>query len=803
MYRLSATAAIFVLLAVLNNAATAEPAGAGQKLKANAEATGFFERSIRPLLVKHCYECHSEEAQEQQGGLLLDRRSGWTDGGDTGTAVVPGQPGQSLLIQAVRYTDDNVQMPPDGKLSDAEIKLLEKWIRDGAVGGAVDIGETGFSRLGDQTYIFEQAKTHWAFQPIKKVQPPRAANAAWNLNAIDQFIAAKLAAASLKPTPRAEARTLLRRLSYDLTGLPPTMAEVETFTAAMADKPQAAVRDTIDRLLASPAFGQHIARMWLDVARYGDTDNNYRPDTKTPHYFPFAFTYRDYVVDAFNSNKPYDQFLREQFAADLMQQQPDPPSVAALGFLATGPYLTRNQAETVDDWIDVTTRGVMGLTVACARCHDHKYEPVPTSDYYSLAGVFSSVRRHSALADDKLPVISGYSPTAADLADYEKKRAAIDKKIKAASGKKANNNLPLAVRIRDTELAQLLAFHPGAPAHAMVVEELNRPRTSFIAIRGVRSNRGPLAPRRFLKVLDPQQPPFTDDSSGRLELAGKITSQQNPLTARVFVNRIWGLLMGSYLVDTPSDFGLQGARPSHPQLLDWLADDFMSHGWNIKRLVKTIAMSRTYQLSSRDNEAMLAVDPTNQLLWRGNRKRLSIEALRDSLLAVSMQLDTTAGGRPAPLWANTTKKKKQTYVPAMPYTRRRSIYGFINRFNLDPTLRVFDFPAPLQSQGRRGESIVAPQSLFSLNAPFVVEQSVALTKLPRFAGAKDDAARVKFLFEQIYQRRPAPPEVTRISRFVALQRKFFVAPRPGSQVTTPWPLVAQAMFMANEFHYID
>ncbi len=789
-----------VVLATLN--AYAEPGSTVTGSKADAAATQFFERNIRPLLVKHCYECHSEEAGEQQGGLLLDRESGWLKGGDTGKAVLPGQPQQSLLIKAVHYKDENVQMPPDGKLAAADIKLLEQWVKQGATGGAVDIGETGFSRLGDQDFIFEQARTHWAFQEVKKVEPPVAADPKWNTDAIDRFIFARMSAAGLSPSPRADARTLLRRLSYDLTGLPPTYEEVEAFSKALADKPLPAIRAAIDRLLASPAYGEHFARMWLDVARYGDTDNNYRPDTKTPHYYPFAFTYRDYVIQAFNSNNPFDRFLTEQLAADLMQDQKDPPSPAALGFLATGPHLTRNQAESIDDWIDVTTRGVMGLTVSCARCHDHKYEPVPTADYYSLVGVFSSITRHNAIDDDKLPRVEGYTVSDADRQAYEKKRAAIDAKINGAGKKKANNNRTVAERIRETELAQLLAFHPGAPAHAMVVQERNRPVTSYVAIRGDRRNRGPLAPRRFLKVLDAEQAPFNETDSGRLELAANITSSKNPLTARVFVNRVWGMLMGSYLVETPSDFGLQGAAPSHPQLLDWLADDFVSHGWDVKRLVKTIAMSRTYQQSSRTREEMAAIDPVNKWHWRGNRKRLSIEALRDSMLAVSGQLDRTMGGRPAPLWA-ITSKRKNPFPPGATYTRRRAIYGFINRFNLDPVLRVFDFPASVQSRGRRNESIVAPQALFTLNAPFVVDQSIALTTLPEFTGAADDTARTAVLFQQLYQREPAPPETLRITRFIAAQQKFFQEPRKGSSVTTPWPLVSQALFMANEFHYVD
>ncbi len=355
----------------------------------------------------------------------------------------------------------------------------------------------------------------------------------------------------------------------------------------------------VEQLLDDPAYGQHIARMWLDVARYADTDSAYRPDTRTPHYFPFAFTYRDYVVDAFNDDKPFDQFILEQFAADLIGFKSGDPEIAALGFFGVGPHANRAQAEALDDWIDVTTRGLMGLTVACARCHDHKYEPIPTADYYSLRGVFASVKRLSALDEKRQPLVGGYEPSAADLADYQAQRAAIEQKIAGAGNKKANNNnRSIAEKIRETELAELLAFHPGGPAHALAVTENAKPATAFIFVRGDANSRGEQVPRRFVKILDPEQPEFPADSSGRLDLAKKITDSSNPLTARVFVNRVWGHLIGSHLVDTPSDFGLQGSQPTHPELLDWLAADFVDHGWSVKHLVRPIVLSET-SLSQR------------------------------------------------------------------------------------------------------------------------------------------------------------------------------------------------------------
>tara|TARA_R110002049_G_scaffold72490_6_gene187343 strand:+ start:17797 stop:20175 length:2379 start_codon:yes stop_codon:yes gene_type:complete len=754
--------------------------------------TEFFERRIRPLLVQHCYECHSEESGEQQGGLLLDRESGWIDGGEMGKAVLPGELAGSLLITAIRYDDDELQMPPDGPLDPEVIKTFEKWIEMGAPGPAEDLGESEFSRLGDQDYLFGKAEEHWAFQPVRRSIPPVAADDRWNTHAIDQFIYSRLDQEGLSPSTAAPPETIVRRLYFGLTGLPPTYQQVQAFVHRYEKDPDATVREQAGRLINSPGFGQHVGRMWLDVARYADTDSAYRPDTKSPYYFPFAFTYRDYVIDAFNADKPFDVFVREQLAADLMGYSSADPEIAALGFLGIAPHANRSQAESMDDWIDVTSRGLMGVSVACARCHDHKFEPIPTADYYSLRGVFASMQRFNSLDEKRHPVVQNYQPTDAEIADYQAKRAAIDKKIADAEGKMSNNNRrSIAGRIRDTELAELLTFHPGAPARAMIVRDTPKPARSFVLIRGDANARGEEVPRRFLKVLDPDQPEFSDQSSGRLELAEKITHPDNPLTARLIVNRIWGLLIGSHLVDTPSDLGLQGSPPSHPELLDWLADDFVTHGWSIKRLAKQIVCSQTFLQSSDHRDQAAEIDPQNRLLWRANRKHLTIEMLRDSILAVSGQMDPTPGGRSEPFWGDD-------------YTRRRAIYGFINRFNLDPTLRAFDFPTPMQSQPARGESIVAQQSLFTLNSQFVVEQTKALTDTTAFQALPTDEQKIEHLFTAILQREPAVAEVNRIAKFIEFQARFDPSDdRNARFLISPWPLIAQSLLMCNEFQYID
>lgn len=751
----------------------------------------FFEKRIRPLLVKHCYECHSEQEKEQMGGLLLDRQSGWLKGGDTTMAVIPGEPKTSLLMEAILYKNENLQMPPKGKLSDAEIKYFAEWIHRGAPGPENDLGDSAFSQLGDQELLFEQAKEHWAFQPIAKPTPPQVGNALFNRLPIDQFIFSKMQQQKLTPSRHADPRSMLRRLSYDLTGLPPTSKEVEAFPAKLRENRPQAIQETVDRLIESPAFGEKMARMWLDVARYADTDSRYRPDTKTPHYFPFAFTYRDYVIKAFNADKPFNQFVKEQLAADLMGFQKDASEQAALGFLAVGPHAGGSVQEEIDDWIDVTSRGLLGLTVACARCHDHKYEPIPTADYYALHGVFNSVDRANPLNEKLQPEIQGYTADKKSQQDYLKQRKAIDEKIKAAGNSKAKgNNRSVAQKIRETELAALLTYHPAAPARAMVVSEKKKPIEPRIFIRGDASNRGDNVPRKFLQALDESQTPFSDKNSGRLELAEKIASPDNPLTARVFVNRVWGMLMGSYLVDAPSNFGLMTAAPIHSDLLDWLANDFIEHDWSVKHLVRTIVLSNTYLQSSYSIDSNESIDPENRYYWRANRKHLSIEELRDSMLAVSGVIDLKQFGHSAPLWGEE-------------YTRRRSIYGFINRFNLDPTLRAFDFPTPMQTQSERTESVVATQSLFAMNSDFVLDQAVEITNRPKFREANDDQERIEVLFELIFQRPAAAPEINKITRFLELQDRFKASLKKSPATAQSWPLVAQSILMSNEFQYLD
>lgn len=733
--------------------------------------TEFFERRVRPLLVKHCYECHSEAEGSQKGGLLLDRETGWLDGGDTGKAVVPGNLEDSLLITAVGYADPDFEMPPKYQLEPHEVKIFEKWIRDGAAGPAEDMGETEFSQLGDQEVIFGKAKDHWSFQPVEKITPPKVSNPSWNTNPIDRFVFAKLAEKGMTPSPAANKRTLIRRLSYKLNGLPPEIEDIAVKN----------VGSYVDSLLESPRFGEHVGRYWLDVARYADTAITYRADTKTPHYYPYAFTYRDYVIDAFNEDKPFDLFVKEQLAADLLGGEKDDPALAALGFIAVSPY--RNMShDFVDDVIDVTTRGILGMTVSCSRCHDHKFEPIPTADYYSLYGVFNSVNRPEPWKLEEFPMISGYKAPKGELAVYHKSRAEIDQKIKKAGDSvKKGNNRSVADELEQTELAELLLFNEGAPVRAMTVSEKKKPTEPVVFIRGDVSNKGEKVPRRFLKIIDPEQAPFNPKDSGRLDLAEKLVDPENPLTARVYVNRIWAMLMGDPIVNTPSDFGLQGEAPSHPELLDYLATRFVEDGWSTKKLVRLIVTSKTFQQASLNRDDMVAIDPENEFFWRANRTRLRIEELRDSLLAVAGQLDTSMRGRPGQIWGDD-------------YTKRRSVYGYVNRFNIDPTLRNFDFPSPVQTQGSRTENIVSPQALFLMNSPFIVEQAASIISELELKKIVNREERIETIFERALQRPPAPGEVEKVERFMEIEE--------GRDVD-PWPLLAQSLCMSNEFLYVD
>jgi cytochrome c553 len=729
----------------------------------------FFENKIRPIFVNHCYDCHSQEAGKAKGGLQLDTRDNVLKGGKTGPAIVPGYPEQSLLIKAVSYTDDDLKMPPkDKKLSDAQIADLTAWVKMGAPDPRKVAVATG------KKYAPDAGKDHWAFKPVQRPPVPEIANRqSLTANPIDAFVLAKQEASGLKPNPPADKRTLIRRATFDLIGLPPTPQEVEDF---VNDTSPDAFAKVVDRLLNSPHYGERWARYWLDIARYADTKGDVRRQQED-HRYTHAWTYRDYVIDSLNQDKPYDQFIIEQIAADrlLPLNATDRSKLAALGFLTLGDHFNGMQHDIINDRIDVVTRGLMGLTVSCARCHDHKFDPIPQQDYYSLHGIFASTYEPRELPALKPPVRDeGYSNYVAEYTAAREKLDAVQQKavemrrrMRAQGGpdpQKRRELIREGQRARD-EFARLEMTHPSAPPRAHALYDAPRPRDSFLFIRGEAENRGPVVPRRFLECLSgPNRPPF-NNGSGRLQLAQAIASKNNPLTARVLVNRVWQHHFGEGIVSTPDDFGTMGSPPSHLELLDWLTAEFMAPTapastlqrfnsfnastptpWSLKHLHRLILLSNTYQQSSANNPAYAEKDPSNRLLWRANVRGLDFEALRDSILAIGGKLDRTMGGRPVDLGRE-------------PYPTRRSVYGYIDRNNVSEVLYQFDFPNPDASTGKRYETIVPQQALFMMNSPLVVEAARALVHRDDFLALTNDTRRVMLLYELIVQRLPSDMEI--------------------------------------------
>ena len=630
------------------------------------EVLDAFERFVRPIFATHCISCHGPKKQES--GLRFDSRRSVFVKHEFGTLLVKGKPDESRLIEVLQYHEGDVQMPPKGKLPDQSITILRKWIELGAPWPKESEPTKGDSAAWKQ---------HWAFQPIGRPAPP-AIDHSWIATDIDRFVLAKLTAANQRPSSRADARTQLRRLYFDLVGLPPTFADVKRFEADSGEKACASI---VDELLASKHFGERWARHWMDVARYADTSGYvFREDRRNAD----AWKYRDWLINAFNDDMSIRDFLIQQIAVDRVLPESAGDKLSATGFLTLGRRFLGNQADIIDDRIDVTTRGMMGFTVTCARCHDHKYDPIPTADYYSLYGVFAST------------------------ADHERKKT--------------------TVRVSDRR----------------------KPVEPVIFLRGNRHSRGPKVPRQFLESLDSTRKPFTN-GSGRLEFAEAIASDANPLTARVFVNRVWGQVMGRYLVDTPSDFGVRSSPPSHPQLLDHLAGSFIEDGWSLKRLLRRIVLSSAYRQGSDSKHG----DAQNTLYARMNRKRLEFEPQRDSLLAVSGSLDRTIGGQ-------------SVEITKAPFPNRRTVYAYIDRQNLPGVFRAFDLASPDTHAPRRHQTTVPQQGLFQLNHPFVLERAQALAELTGSSG--EPAARVRDLFRRAYSREPTAEEITNSLAFVTADR---------------------------------
>lgn len=726
------------------------------------DQAAFFEAKVRPILVDKCLSCHGK--QDPAANLRVDSLAALLIGGASGAAIVPGDPEKSLLIRAIRQTG-KLKMPQGGKLDAESIANLESWVKMGAPWPEV---------------VAKPAAKLWSLEPVGNAPPPKVKAAAWVRNPIDAFVLAKLEASHLHPAPPADRRTLIRRVTFDLIGLPPTPSEVDAF---VADKSPNAYGKVVDRLLASPHYGERWARRWMDVARYADTKGYVFNEDRN---YPNAYTYRAWLIDTFNRDLPYDQFIIAQLAADRVTEGDDLRQLAALGFLTLGRRFLNSEPDIIDDRIDVTMRGFQGLTVACARCHDHKFDPIPTQDYYSLYGVFASSEErtepisepairdpwrrynaqvakveadHRALVKaqvarlrriNKDPATANSLSAAVRMALQglrEEAPAEGDKLKKLAPAFEANAQAKL--KDLDDEISQLKKSAPKTPEFAMAMADRSNPHDGVVFKRGNPGAPGPTAPRRFLLALsrsDSERERWTK-GSGRLELAKSIASRENPLTARVFVNRIWQEHFGAAIVRTPSDFGRQGEKPTHPQLLDYLARTFMDGGWSIKRLHRLIVTSSTYCQSSNVSPATYAADPENRLVGRMNRRRLDLEQTRDALLFASGQLDlATLGGPSVDLWAR-------------PFAPRRALYGFIERQNLPGIFRTFDFASPDSTSARRFLTTVPQQALFFLNSSFSMDQAKAVTGRAEIKSSADDAQRIRRLYRVLFDRLPDADEL--------------------------------------------
>ena len=783
----------------------------------------FFERQIRPLLADQCYSCHSAQAKKLKGGLRLDTYAGMAAGGSSKkAALVPGNLEASAMIHAVRWLDDDTAMPPKERLPAEAVKLLEQWVAQGAP--HPDAGKAPMQGAAAELTV---ARKHWSFQPVAKPAVPTAGDG-WAANEIDRFIAAGHAEAGLKPVGDADQRTLIRRATFDLTGLPPTPEEIDAF---LADPSPAAFASVIDRLLASKAYGERWGRHWLDLARYADTEGD-----SADYPVPQAYRYRNYVIDSFNADKPYDQFLREQIAGDLLPARDEAhhrEMTIGTGFIALSRRFSVNpEADhhlTIEDTIDTTGRVMMGLSLSCARCHDHKFDPIPTSDYYALYGIFASTRypfpgseehryqhdfvqlvsdqeRDRLLGEHKERVLA----IDAEYAELRRERDEdwkIREEIKKA---KAEGRAPPkeprdhgAIRdVMNKLMKERRTLTEGLPAEiptAYAVSE-GTPHNERIQLRGERWKQGDEAPRGFLQILGGQQLPKDTTVSGRRELAEWITGAANPLTARVAVNRLWHLHLGHGLVASTNDFGVRGAKPSNPALLDWLATRLVQEGWSFKRMHRLIMLSRTYRLAASDDAQLAQKDPDNARCWHFLRRRLAAEEVRDAMMAVSGTLDR---GQPGahPQFPSLNKKDYSQHDPfqAVYDSPYRSVYVMQQRIRKHPYFEVFDGSDTNAATGERVTTITPLQALFQLNSPFVFAQADAL--VGRVAPAGDATARIAALYRLALGRAPGADELAQVLDY--LTRFEALAASQGKTGVNALGSVARALFASNEFMFVE
>jgi hypothetical protein len=804
----------------------------------------FFETKIRPVLVEHCYKCHSDRAKSPKGGLRVDSREALIRGGTSGPAIVPGEPAKSLLMRAIGHEDDVAEMPPDERLPDRVVGDFKSWIASGAPAPRIETAGVENSRFVYET----KDPDSWAFRPPVRPGVPAVRDTTWARDDGDFFILARLEARGLHPARDADRHTWLRRVSFDLIGLPPSPGEIDAF---VSDTSPLARERVVDRLLASPAFGERWARHWLDLVGYAD-----QIGTANDIFAEHAWRYRDYVIAAFNADKPFDRFIREQLAGDLLpagRVEERASNLVATGFLLLGdlPVVEADKAQlrvdVIDQQVDKVGRAFLGMSLGCARCHDHKFDPISQRDYYAMASIFhgtASIKRAewgvwSWPTTVELPETTGEQGErnsrlkvhgeriAAMKAERERAnrriaeiRAILDSKPAAMAGtappprdslEKERRELEARKdRLgRDIEHAEF--FTPKVPV-AFAVHEAVRPAPMRITIRGKAHALGDEVARGFVKAISRgRAESIPAEESGRRQMADWIASAENPLTARVAVNRIWQRLFGEGIVRSVDYFGRRGERPSHPELLDFLATRFVADGWSQKRLIRRLVLSRTYGMSSDHDERAREVDPDNNLVWRMNRRRLDAEAFRDATLAVSGELSAVRGGPGIPLEypENTGGLKKGEVNPPFFHLRKfRPEQSFVRTVYL-PIIRsgpqagpgevrnVFDFTQPGEFAGRRIVTTVPTQALYLMNSGDLKQRAFALAR--RVLAEKDDGARPDRLWLRVLNRPITAEERAESAAFVAGLRGLNSTAEPASRELSAWAELCHALLASNEF----
>lgn len=804
-------AAFATLLAVMSSSPALRGA---DDTDAKRKSLEFFESRVRPVLVEHCEKCHGPD--KQWAGLRLDNRASLIDGGESGPAVTLDDVSQSLILKAVRHDADASPMPPEGKLTPAQIADLETWIRDGlAFPEGVKVGG-----------LPKPDPNHWSFQPPADPEIPAVRDSSWIRTGVDSFILSELEKKGISPSPEADRRTLIRRVTFDLTGLPPEPKDIDAF---LADERPDAWNHVVDRLLASTAYGEHWGRHWLDVARYADSNGL---DENVAH--GNAWKYRDYVVRSFNDDVPYSQFLTEQLAGDLLSaddRQARERQLIATGFLSLGPKVIaevdekKMQMDIIDEQLDTLGRAFLGMTFGCARCHDHKFDPVSTADYYGLAGILISTRSMESFVkvakwyENPLPTPESEAAKAAWEQQVAAKKSEIETFVAAADAK-VRESLPegtpapekLETRypeetakslkeLRDS-LAKLEKATPEVPS-AMGVTEA-RVSDVPIHIRGSHLKLGDVVPRRVPTLMKgPETPEFSQSQSGRLELARWLTDPRHPLTARVLANRVWRWHFGRGLVASTDNFGTLGDRPTHPELLDWLAHRIVEDNWSIKALHRRLVLSNTYRQSTEVSPATLTADLDNRLWSRFNVRRLSAEEVRDSLLATGGLLDRTAGG-PVLTVPNRGYLFDHTSKDLTKYdSLRRAIYLPVIRNNVYDFFQLLDYPDPAVANGDRSSTTIAPQALMMLNSDLVMDAAAGLAKRLVEGGDRDDAAKLERAYQLAYGRSPTPSETQQQLAFLEAARRTVSETAGSEQAVDPWSILCQVLLASNEFIYVN